>query len=472
MSESPRARGGGWSLRPVRLALALAPDRLVAVRLRGVLAPRPAEVLECPLAPPEADAWPALEEALRELAGELGAARGVADVALLRRLAHARVLALPPVRRGELAALVRRGARRHFAVRDEALVADAVRIPLPHGGSLAPALAACAPAALAESVAAACAAAGFRVGAMVPGAAALAAGVGALVPQARRGRCAVVACTAQGAELLLMHGGAPIRIQPLAPSSPSPDGAPSLAARVLEALHGDDEMAVSGCIAVCGDGGEADAVRGALLDDEAFAGRVAASHPLERLPAEAVIALGAARAGSSAPALLPDSVLRVRTRAAKRRTLAFASASAVLLATAAGLHLDGVGRELAAVQAKRREIRAPVADALEARAAVERVRGRLQTLAALEAASPAWTGEIAALARALPDSAHLRTLAGDSAGLRLAGVARSASAVVPALEASRHFERVSLAAPVRWEQGDAGERFDVAAFRAAPGRPR
>ncbi|HYH83184.1 MAG TPA: PilN domain-containing protein, partial [Longimicrobium sp.] len=110
--------------------------------------------------------------------------------------------------------------------------------------------------------------------------------------------------------------------------------------------------------------------------------------------------------------------------------------------------------------------------ALEARAAVEHVRARLQALAALEAASPAWTGEIAALARALPDSAHLRTLAGDSAGLRLAGVARSASAVVPALEASRHFERVSLAAPVRWEQGDAGERFDVAAFRATPGRPR
>ncbi len=71
---------------------------------------------------------------------------------------------------------------------------------------------------------------------------------------------------------------------------------------------------------------------------------------------------------------------------------------------------------------------------------------------------------IAALARALPDSAHLRTFAADSGGLRLAGVARSASAVVPALEASPVFARVSLAAPVRWEQGDAGERFDVAAM--------
>src|SRR4051812_41231879 len=72
MSERGSGRGGGWGLRPVRLALALAPDQLVAVRLRGMLAPRPAEVLTCPLAPPSTDGWPGLEEALRELAGELG----------------------------------------------------------------------------------------------------------------------------------------------------------------------------------------------------------------------------------------------------------------------------------------------------------------------------------------------------------------------------------------------------------------
>src|SRR4051812_46165488 len=208
----PRRRG----VMPARLALALAPDHLVAVRLRGLLAPRPAEVLSCPLAPPSDDGWPELEEALRDLARELAAARGTVDVALLRRLAHARVLPLPPVRRGELAALVRRGARRHFAVRDEALVADAVRLPLPHTGSLAPALAACAPAALAETIAAACAAAGFRVGTMVPAAAALAAGVRALVPSARFGRTAVIACTAAGPELLVLVAGQPARIQPLA----------------------------------------------------------------------------------------------------------------------------------------------------------------------------------------------------------------------------------------------------------------
>jgi Tfp pilus assembly protein PilN len=100
---------------------------------------------------------------------------------------------------------------------------------------------------------------------------------------------------------------------------------------------------------------------------------------------------------------------------------------------------------------------------------VEEVRGRLAALARLEREATVWTTELAALARALPDSAHLTTLAADSAGLRLGGLARSASAVVPALEASPRLARVALAAPVRWEAGDAGERFDIAAARE--GRP-
>jgi len=470
MSE-PRPEARRSRLRRARLALAVGPGHLVAVRLRGITSPRPVEVLQCDLAPPSDDGWPELAEALRDLAREMGVGGGRVDVALLRRLAHARVLPLPPMGRAELAALVRRGARRHFAVRDEALVADAVRLPLARTGSLAPALAACAPAALAEAVASACAAAGFRVGAMAPTAAALAAGVRALVPQARRGRALVVACTAGGAELLLLHGGVPVRIQPLA-ASPSPasaqsaDDVPSLAARVLETVHGDEELAGVAVVVVCGDDEGAHELREALLDDEVLGACVAVSAALERLPAEAVVALGAARAGAQSPALVPASVVAARVRSARRRVAVYASASVVLLATAAGLHLDGVRREAAAVEVRRREIRRPVKDALEARAAVETVRARLETLARLESAAPAWTGEIAALARALPDSAHLRTLAADSGGLRMAGVARSASAVVPALEQTRRYERVSLAAPVRWEQGDPGERFDVAASLA------
>ncbi|HEX8696815.1 MAG TPA: PilN domain-containing protein [Longimicrobium sp.] len=459
--DEPRAPRRLVGTRRARLALAVAPDHLTVVRLaRGFLAPRPVEVLQCTLPPPGKNAWPELEEALRELAATLRVSGGSVDVALLRRLGHAKVVPLPPVRRAELSALVRRNARRHFAVRDEVLVADAVRVPGPRSGTMAPTLAACAPAGLVEAVTAACAAAGFRVGRIVPAAVGLAEGARALAPAVKKGRVAVLAATADGLDLVLLEDGSARLVQPIAPGA----DAASTAERATQAMKATEaEGAALAGVLVAGSGPGAEALRTALTLGEDYGGRLLRSREAERVPAEAVVALGAARASGRAPVLLPDALVRDRARRARRRTIGLAAAAAVLLFAAAWLHLWGVKRELEAVQARRREIAPAVRRALEARADVEGVRSRLTTIAKLEGASRGWTREIAALARALPDSSYLRTLAADSTGFRLAGIARSASAVVPALEASPVFERVSLASPVRWEQGDAGERFDVAA---------
>jgi hypothetical protein len=200
--------------------------------------------------------------------------------------------------------------------------------------------------------------------------------------------------------------------------------------------------------------------------DETFGPRLAGAPVVEALPADAFFALGAALAGPRVPLLLPEAAVQARAYRARRRTVVLAIASAGCLAFAAGAHLAGLRAEVEAVRAARAEIAPAVARAREARANVESVRARLASVAALERGASGWTAEIAAVARALPDSAHLRTLAADSAGLRLGGLARSAAEVVPALEASPRFARVALAAPVRWEQGDAGERFDVAVPRA------
>ena len=449
--------------RGARLALAVAPDHLVVARLRRAGATlRVVEVLECSLPPMAKNGWPELEEALRELAATLGVDGGTVDVALLRRLAHAKVIPLPPVRRGELGTLVRRNARRHFAVRDEPLVADAVRLPGPRSASLVPTLAACAPTSVVETVTAACAAAGFRVGKVVPGPVALAEAVRSRLTIARKGRVAALTAGALGIDLVLLEDGAPVRVQPLA--APRQGGMEAtfarLSAALAEAEH--DGKAVA-AIVVCGSGDDAHALRRAVHGDETYGTRLASAPEVEEMPAEAVVALGAALAGAQAPLLLPPALVKERLERAKRRTVAMAAAAAVLLVLTAALHLWGLKRELEAVQARRREIAGAVADAREVRGNVEGVRERLQAIAALEKDAAGWTREIAALASALPDSAHLRTLAADSTGLRLAGLARSASAVVPALEAHPRFTRVSLAAPVRFEQGDAGERFDVAA---------
>ena len=448
--------------REARIALAVAADHLVVARLqreRGTL--HVAEVMACGIAPLGRDGWPELEEALRELASDLGVPGGSVDVALLRRLAHAKVIPLPPVRRGELASLVRHGARRHFAVRDEPLVADACRLPGPRSGPLVPTVAACAPAAVVTAVADACEAAGFRVGRIVPAAVALAEAVRTRVAAARRGRTAALTVGAAGTDLVLMEDGLPVRVQPLAAGQGSAEGMiDRLRAALVEA---EEEGRAVAAIVVCGAGAEADALRRAVQMDPVYGPRLALALEMEQMPAEAVAALGAALAGPSAPLLLPPALAAARARRARRRTLAMASASAVLLLASAGVHLWGLNREIAALQARREEIAGSVTRAREMRTNVDGVRVRLHSLAALEREAAGWTEEIAALAAALPDSAHLRTLAVDSTGLRLAGLARSASDVVPALEAHPAFARVSLAAPVRFEQGDAGERFDVVA---------
>jgi hypothetical protein len=462
MSGAQSEGGRMWTARGARIALAVAPDHLVVARLRRAgLTLHVAEVMECPLPPPGEDGWPELEEALRELATELGVPGGTVDVALLRRLAHAKVIPLPPVRRGELATLVRRNARRHFAVRDEPLVAGARRLPGPRAAALVPTIAACAPARVVETVAAACQAAGFRVRGIVPGPVALAEAVRARLSLARRGRVASLTVGAAGTELVLLDEGVPVRVQPL---STGEGGVDSTLHRLRAALAeaADDGRPVS-AVVVCGSGDDARALREAIRLDESTGPRLAWARELEEMPAEAVVALGAALAGPAAPLLLPPALVEARARRARWRTAALAAAAAVFLIAAAGLHLWGVRRELDAVRARRGEIAGAVVRAREMRTNVDGVRARLESIAAREEEAAGWTREIAALAAALPDSAHLRTLAVDSTGLRLAGLARSASAVVPALEAHPRFQRVSLAAPVRFEQGDAGERFDVVA---------
>ncbi|HEV2148329.1 MAG TPA: PilN domain-containing protein, partial [Longimicrobiaceae bacterium] len=166
----------------------------------------------------------------------------------------------------------------------------------------------------------------------------------------------------------------------------------------------------------------------------------------------------------------PEAQRAAAARRIRQRAVAFLSASVVVLLLSAGVHLWGVRRELELVQSRRAAIADAVADAQRARESVNGLRMRLETLAELEEKAPRWTPQFAALAQALPDSAYLQALTADSTGLRLGGLARSASGVVPALQASPRFDRVALAAPLRWDSDDAGERFDVAASLEEPPR--
>jgi general secretion pathway protein L len=116
---------------------------------------------------------------------------------------------------------------------------------------------------------------------------------------------------------------------------------------------------------------------------------------------------------------------------------------------------------LAAVTAAHLAHAPKVNRAIEQRQTAELLRARLAAVARLESESLPWTPTVAALATTLPDSAYLITLSAEGLKLRLAGIAASASAVVPALESSPLLREVSLTTARRRQGAAAGEDFDL-----------
>ena len=90
-------------------------------------------------------------------------------------------------------------------------------------------------------------------------------------------------------------------------------------------------------------------------------------------------------------------------------------------------------------------------------------------LRALRDARPLAVGIIDALAKALPDSAHLTALAIDRDRVTVAGVSTDPSALVPALETSGAFAEVAFGAATTTAEAGAGDRFGLE-MKALPPR--
>lgn len=439
-----------------RWAFAIGPDRIVAVELtRTLWGPRPARVLRRALDPPDDEGWPSLDAALDRLPAASRRHGGEAFVALLRPLARVKTLELPPVRAGDARALLRRNASRYFAFVDGEVVADARR----YGSRRDPTVGVCAGAEPTGVVADRLRAAGFRVREVAAGPVALVEATRAWLPRARRGRLVVVARSGSGTELVALDRGAPRIFYPI----PSGASAGAAAAEIAGVLHDAGRGRDVGRVVLIGDPTGREELRAALADrgvevePEDRSGR----RGLTRFDADAVAAIGAARAPEQGPSLLPTDLRRRRDRRARRRTAALGIATAALVVLAALAHLWGLGRELDAVQARRHAISAGVRDALASRRALNAVRDRLASVARLERGRPGWTGLVADLARALPDSSHLRSFMATDSTLRISGSAASVAAVVSALEAAPAFGSVALAAPVRRAARDGRERFEL-----------
>ena len=450
----------------VRVGVMLGLDRIVAVaRPSGTRALATADVHQRPLLPPRDEGWPDLAGAVEELRTALGAGQLALDIAVMRPLGAAKVLAVPRVRSRELRGLVQRGARRYFLGLPEPISVDARPIRGVARGALAPALAAGASAPVVDAIAAAAHVGGAQVESITPAGLALAEALCSAVPRARRGRVTVVVSSPAWVEVLALDSGVPRLLQPLA-AAPIPD-AQALAAEAVEAIRSAAaELGPARWIIVCGDdlGGQlplALAAAGAdippLLRAPALAG----------VDAAALAAIGATLTGAGTPSLLPEG-LRARERErARRRTIVLAAGTAAMLASAAGLHLWGISRELRAVEDARSALAPAFAEAERARRAVEEVRARLETVHRLEGSQVRMTGALAALAKAMPDSAYLTSFSATGPELQLGGMARTASAVIPSLDGSPLLDKATFAAPLRREESSGLERFEITVSLAA-----
>lgn len=445
----------------MHLGLAIARDRIVAVELRAtVRGVRPGRVHERALgAAPKVGAWPELAEALRELQDVLGARRVTVDVALLPPLSCAKVLALPSLGRRDLRTLVERNARRFFLSAAEEARADAAPTAWRWGRGPRPTLGICADRNLIETIEDVLTDAGFACATISPAAPALARAVSVIAPATQRRRVVVAVDIDGWKEGIAVDRGRARLFESW--NWVPPDELSAAAARLGERAFG--ESATPSVVPLSA---PESAQRWAEVGETESVDR----EVLGTLEPGALAAFGATQVSEDQPVLASPARRRLRERTLRRRAVALWSMALLLVGMAAHLHLTGLRRELAAVVAQRDAHATEVSTAFEQQWLAGALRERLEALQRQQVTLPQWTPVLAALARALPDSAYLLSVTVDSSGLRVEGVAPGAAEAVRALQASPELSGVELLAAFRQDGVDAMERFDLlVAHHPAPG---
>jgi hypothetical protein len=457
MATGPRSRA---HLLRARVGVAVTPDGVTAVRLRRTIRGlRPGPVLEYRLdetdeagGTRDAERWAA---AVAEIRRWVGPGPLTLSFALIPPLASTKILKLPPVAAAQVGLLIQRNAGRYFLSGAEPVLADAR--PLRRRGVDAPALAGCAAEARVEAAMAAAAAMGAQVGAVIPGSAALleaaraVAGVG-------RGRVALAVCSRAWSEVITLEGGEPRRLLPVPVAAMDDD---SRGDHLLDAIGRAAEGVALDRVLVVGDDTAADWLRDSLAA-RTTGPRLATLPRSCSLGPVPLAAFGAALTGHQAPQFVTGPLRLRRRRRHRQWTAALSAATMMVLAAAGALHLRGLHAELAALEAARTARAPQVAAATDARAALVSLRDRLESLTRLEeAAGPGWTGYVAALAAALPDSAYLVSFAGATGEIRVGGLAHEAHVLIPALRGSALFGDASFSAPLRMDATAGRERFEL-----------
>jgi hypothetical protein len=432
-----------------RIGLAIGPRRMVAVPLtQGGRAPPSVWTREHELGTGRVEIERELSAGLLELRETLGAAKARLAVALLPPLAQVRAIELPRARADEIRRVLAGAPERYFLGADSAQ-AVSVAAPSGHGSPVAYQVSV-ASEALVEGVLAAAAASGWRVIAVREAHAAWEGTAKRWYPGLSHGRAALLAPLEHGIEALVFQEGRAVERRRILRRSGAGTLIEELGTRRLAVLGAEDE---------CGDLARELVGAGAELI-------VTASEAPAGLSSVAVAACFA-DAGPKRRRLLPERVHRLEARRAARLARRLYLATAALLVLAAGLDLWGSRRELVELEARRLAHREQVQRAMELRAGITAVEGRVGALARLESGASAWAVTLARVSLALPRDAHLVAFHGSFDSIRVEGQARRAAGVFEAVQRAPGVGGIRVDAPVRQEARDSGpavEHFSLAAW--------
>ena len=372
-----------------------------------------------------------------------------------------RRLELPPLTDEETRRVIERSAGRYFTDVREPQTVGVVRLThqLRRTGIV---VAAAAPARLIDAILGAAHAAGWSVERIVPAHAAWAAGARAQWSQLGRESAQLAVLREDATELVRIEHGAIAATRQFGAASTrldqvvdavadSGDGSGPLPLLTIGPDHRRDEL-----IAPLRD-------RGITLGDRAARWRAMSESP------EAMAAAFAPDARDFD--LLPRAAHAVRDHRTRRTAAWLTAAAALLLLVGAAARLWDAKRELAALQAKRAEIRAAVNEVAQARGMIDAIQRRVAALTPLESSATHWSAVLTEVAGHLPRDAYLVTVRGAADTLLVEGLAGRAAGTFEALERAPTIRAVQPAGAIRRDvtaDGVPVERFIIAARLAGP----
>ena len=146
-------------------------------------------------------------------------------------------------------------------------------------------------------------------------------------------------------------------------------------------------------------------------------------------------------------------------------------AAVLLLIVAAALEFWGTNRELAAVRARRAEIRSEVMPLVDTRDAINRMNERTEAIRVLEREAPRWTRALFDLSLLLPSDSYITSLITRGDTLVIEATGTRAGEAMQALRRSGSLEDIRLEGLVERELEDgstAVERYRLSARLTDP----